>query len=159
MEVNLGSKAATRQRWDRKIAIQPIIKELRDEHPRANVDKLVKLLVERLREDDDALVALAEYAVRNALNSLEGYVRRERAGVMPHQRIERAADIAAAAKEAVDRILLLNLEMPNGKRMRYCTGEEMGKFGAGYSRIAKKVGKTKCVGQVLDENGVRELMA
>jgi hypothetical protein len=43
--------------------------------------------------------------------------------------------------------------------MRYCTGSEMEKFGAGYRAISRKVGKTKRVGEVLDEKGVQALMA
>lgn len=163
MEVNLGRKAATLQRWDRKLNIAAIIKEIQDEHPRVTSEaKLVQLLVERAREDEETLTAAMEYAVHNTLSAQEGYVRREQARrppSTPEQRQQRSEEIATAAKVAAQQILLLNQEMPNGKRMRFCTGEEMGKFGSGYTRIAKKVGKTKMVGAVLDEKAVRELMA
>jgi len=75
------------------------------------------------------------------------------------QRAQQKAQITEAAKEVANKILLLNQEMPNGKRMRYCTGAEMAKFGKGYKRIAKKVGSTKIVGSVLDESQVRDLMS
>lgn len=55
-------------------------------------------------------------------------------------------------------IVLLELPMPNGKAMRDCTGGEMAKFGNRYQRIAEKVGKTKTVGAVLNEDQVRTIL-
>ena len=55
-------------------------------------------------------------------------------------------------------IMLLYQTMPNGKTMRDCTGSEMAKFGKGYERIAERVGPDRKVGDVLDEEGVRQLM-
>lgn len=56
------------------------------------------------------------------------------------------------------RVRRLNQEMPNGKRMRYCTGREMATFGAGYQRIAKMVGPNAMVGSKLNEQQVRKAM-
>jgi hypothetical protein len=82
------------------------------------------------------------------------WLERRREQNREYNRRRRAAIISESLKS---QILLLNQEMPNGKRMRYCTGTEMAHFGRGYQRIAKKAG-VKMVGQVLDENEVRQLM-
>lgn len=64
---------------------------------------------------------------------------------------ERVASVKA-------QIVLLDLDMPNGKPMRACTGAEMARFGNRYQRIAEKVGKTKTVGDVLNEDQVKAIM-
>lgn len=68
----------------------------------------------------------------------------------------------AERRVSVDRIkaqiALLDLTMPNGKPMRDCTGQEMAMFGNRFQKVADKVGKAKLVGEVLDEDQVREIM-
>lgn len=67
-------------------------------------------------------------------------------------------------REAIERIkgqiVMLDFLMPigDGKAMRDCTGAEMAKLGNRYQKIADKVGKTKTVGEVLNEDQVRALM-
>lgn len=155
MELQTGKLAATRQSWSRD-SIRKIIAEIQAANPRAGHKQLVKLTAERMREDDDALIAAADYAVTAALNAQDDY-RKRQSGRSQRERAQREARIEATAESIKNQILLLNLEMPNGKRMRYCTGGEMAAFGKGYARIAKKAGN-KLVGQVLDEAGVRKLM-
>lgn len=158
MEASLGQRGATRQSWSRS-SIRAVIFELQTDNPLVDHDALVKLLAERMRDDDDALIAAADYAVTAAENAQDGYsrggARRRRS---PQESARERAEIAAAVENIKSQILLLNLEMPNGKRMRYCTGAEMAKFGKAYERIAKKVGSTKMVASVLSEAQVRALM-
>lgn len=72
---------------------------------------------------------------------------------------------AAKAKqtEMVERIkaqiVMLELDMPNGKKMKDCTGAEMAKFGNRYQKIADQVGKAKTVGSVLSEDQVKKILA
>jgi hypothetical protein len=60
--------------------------------------------------------------------------------------------------EAIKAQIMLDLDMPNGKKMRDCTGAEMARFGNRYQRIAEKVGKAKTVGSVLNEDQVKAIM-
>jgi hypothetical protein len=73
-------------------------------------------------------------------------------------RATEAADVEEAAGIYSREIALLSLVMPNGRTMADCTGTEMGGFGRGFVRLAKKVGERK-VGEVLSEAEVRELIA
>ncbi len=164
-EPNLGSKAATRQRWDRKINVQAIIREIQTENPRANEDRLIRLLAERMREDDDALIAGAEYAVHNALNSQRGYERqRDPVPATPAPRhVPSAREVEERKAEARERIedikaqiLLFNLPMANGKLARYCTGEELEHMGGAWTRVGKKIGKRGVLGQKMTEEEVRK---
>lgn len=153
----VGYHAATRQSWQRD-SIRSAIAELRAENPSATEESLVALFAKRLREDDDLLNAAAEYAVINAVNS----IARAAVARTPPSPQERAA-IAERQSEMVqsikEQIMLLNMEMPNGKRMRWCTGAEMQKFGGAFTKIGKRVGSTKLVGSVMDEKQVRQMMA
>lgn len=64
----------------------------------------------------------------------------------------------AVVESIKGQIMLLALTMPNGRAMSECTGSEMDKFGAAYKAIAKRVGPTKTVGNVLTEEQVRALV-
>lgn len=55
-------------------------------------------------------------------------------------------------------IVMLDLTMPNGKAMRDCTGAEMAKFGNRYQKISARVGKSGIVGEVLNEEQVRDII-
>jgi response regulator RpfG family c-di-GMP phosphodiesterase len=76
------------------------------------------------------------------------------------QKRERAAQVrsrvAERVREEAERILL-DLEMPNGKLLRDCTGRDCKRFGGWYQRFAEKVGPRKPVGDVLSEQDVRKL--
>ncbi len=155
--VDTASRGATRQSWARD-SIRAVFREIQVEHPKAGHGRLARLLADRMQEDPDALNAAADYIVKICLEALEGYERRQpRPPVDPVQREQRQADIVAAAAKIKEQILLLNLEMPNGKRMRYCTGTEMLSWGRGYAKIGKRVGN-KIVGQVLNEDEARSLL-
>jgi hypothetical protein len=150
---NLGTKGATIQSWSRPQSIRVIVHELQDADPRASESKLTQLLIERCRNDDDALAACCAYAVQNTLHSLASYARRK----TPAERSAQKSQIEAAAKQIAEKILVLNLEMPNGKRLRYCTGSYVAKLGGKFVRIGKKAG-TKMIGQVFGEKELRDLL-
>jgi hypothetical protein len=69
--------------------------------------------------------------------------------------VERKAVTAIAAK--VRQTVLLDLLMPNGVAMRYCTGTQMISFGSAYRAIGERVGDAM-VGEVIVEHEVRELL-
>lgn len=74
----------------------------------------------------------------------------DRAAAKQHQSI--------AVENIKAQIVMLDLTMPNGKSMRDCTGSEMATFGSRFQRIAEKVGKTKIVGAVLNEEQIKAIM-
>jgi hypothetical protein len=154
MHVTEAKYGAIRQSWSRD-SIRAVFAAIKAAKPRANHTILVKLLAERMAEDDDARLAAADYIVTNFLGAEISYSRK-RSARRTSEQIEQ--ETAEASENLTSQLLLLNLEMPNGKRMRHCTGNELAKFGKGYQRIASKVG-AKRVGEVLDENEVRKLMS
>jgi hypothetical protein len=172
MEMNLGKHGATQQGWARD-NIRQICREIQNEHPKAQQKELAELLSERLAGDYDARKAAATYIIANVLLAQEGYEKRNpspdeptlkpapRSVITPEQAAKRKQDVEAMAetiRHQIAKISLLNLEMPNGKRMRYCTGAEMIRFGGKYMSIGKKVGKTKTVGQCMDETTLHKIL-
>jgi SepF-like predicted cell division protein (DUF552 family) len=149
-------QAVTHQSWQ-KDSVRTIIAELRENHPKADEQRLIKLFAEKMKDDDILLNAAAEYLVMLAINSLERAKASQRFAEPAYRntREEKIKEIIAVGKET---ILFLNMEMPNGKRMRWCTGAEMQKFGGAFTKIGKRVGSTKTVGQVLDEKQVRQII-
>jgi len=157
-ETTAGVLGATRQTW-RARSVRDLLAEIITTNPQSSDRLLLEKFVEQLREDDDYFLAAAEYAFDNAMRAL----RREQARPTPQQRAELAAERAkhaAAHAKLVSRIkakVLLNLAMPNGKKLRDCTGEECRHFGGWCLRVAAKVGLAKLVGDVLSEQQVRAL--
>jgi len=67
---------------------------------------------------------------------------------------------AQIVKELGDRIrqtVLLDLVMPNDKKLRDCTGTECGKFSSAFAKLKDKVGR-RIVGKVLSESEVRNII-
>lgn len=72
------------------------------------------------------------------------------------------ASVKIKQREVIEQIkaqiVMLDLTMPNGKAMRECTGAEMAKFGDRYQKIADRVGRSGVVGEVLNEEQVRDII-
>ena len=160
MEAHLGTRAATRQSWNRD-SIREIFHELQRQHPKADNDRLTKLLYERVVDDETAGMAACAYIVKTMSNAQESYERNK-----PEPPARPTAEEIAARQEAdvVQRasikaqILLLNLPMPNGKLARNCTGAELIEIGGGWIKVGKKIGVRSILGQSLNEEELRKLI-
>jgi hypothetical protein len=150
---SLAIVPASRPRHRRPPDVSALVADLRRQHgKRASV-----ALYDLLLEDEAVARAVAAFVVER----LAAAASRRR--VMPsakeraaHQVAEKKAvkEIAAKVKETV----LLDLVMPNGVAMRYCSGTRMADFGKAYEKIAERVGAAM-VGEVMVEAEVRELLA
>jgi hypothetical protein len=153
----VAKQASTHQSWQ-KDSVRAAVAELKNSHPSLDEAGLIQLFAERMKADDTLLSAAAEYVVILAVNSLQRAASVRSDGTADVQ-ATRAVEREVVVANIKEQIMLLNLEMPNGKRMRWCTGAEMEKFGGAYVRIGKKVGKTKMVGSELSEQQVREIVS
>lgn len=125
-----------------------------------NPDRDRKELFDSFRETldeagDDYRRAVEWYFFVNMYDYL---VTSRRTPLDPMQRAEAKARQAETVERIKSQIVLLELDMPNGKKMKECTGGEMAKFGNRFQRIAEKVGKAKLVGDVLNEEQVKAIM-
>lgn len=160
MDMHTGYLAATRQTWRVK-TVRELVAEIIRENDAADEARIRREFRERVKDDNEYFLAVADYAFDAAWRALTI----QRNSPTAEDRALKAERAAADAKEYArkvasikDQVMLLNLEMPNGKRMRFCTGSEMAEFGKAYTKIAKRVGSTKLVGSVLSEQDVRRLL-
>jgi hypothetical protein len=163
MDLQVKGLAATRQTWRGK-TVRELLAEVIADNRNADENILRREFRARLRDDEEFFLAVADYAFDAAFRALTEQKQRhaptaEQRAATAAASAGRAAEHARVVKGLTEQILMLNLEMPNGKRMRYCTGSEMSTFGRAYEKIGRRVGKTKRVGEVLDEKQVRELMS
>jgi hypothetical protein len=148
-----GRRGADRQSWGRD-SIRVIIREIQVSEPKATETRLIALLCERMRDDDDALMAAAEYAVRNVLNSQEhAHANKTATPMTSEKRAERREEIEKIAKQKVQ-ILYLNWQMPNGKLARYCTGKYVASVCTPMAKAGKKAGN-KLMGQFYSEESLK----
>ncbi len=160
-DVDVGILAATRQSW-KKRSVRDVLVDVMAENPGVGEQKLLKKFVEHLEEDSGDLAVTAEYAFINTYRRLQAEPTAEERCNIAKQRVEKAKKVADAAcdhaekvKAIKEQIMLLNLEMPNGKKLSDCTGRECDRFGGWFKTLAKKVGATKRVGDIFDETKLR----
>jgi hypothetical protein len=152
----IARQAVTHQSWNKE-SVRTAVAELREKNPKADDAALARLFAERMRADDKLLEAAAEYVVILAVNSIERSII-TRTTNTPQARIVREAQQTSVVAAIKEHVMMINMEMPNGKRMRWCTGAEMVNFGGAFQKIGKKAGSTKTVGAVLDEKQVRQFL-
>jgi hypothetical protein len=159
----LGMHGATHGSWERD-AIRTIFRELQKEHPGSakNWRDMSRRLRDRCLEDPAALDAACDYIAKNFTEAQENYVKRAEAAATtrairsPEAIAERRAADAKAVESIKRQIALLNLPMANGKLARNCTGEELVAIGGKWVKVGKKIGATKILGQVMNEEEVQK---
>lgn len=76
---------------------------------------------------------------------------------------ERAASKARVAKvqeelaASIRPFIWLEMEMPNGKKLRHCTGAELAKFGGAFLEMSKHLKPTQVVDRHLSEADLRSI--
>jgi hypothetical protein len=139
--------------------IRKIISDLRGRH--RSEDKLVSALVSMCEEDRDVLKNFARYVIRQMADDDAGRSRRAAAQPTPAQREYHRVEAKKVAQKVAAKVaerIVLDLVMPNGTRMRYCTGAQMKGFGDAYTRIGEKVGDGNLVGEIMTEEEAKALL-
>lgn len=72
-------------------------------------------------------------------------------------RVEAKEKIAGEIKARVRNVVLLNLELPNGKTLRQSTGAECAKAGGFFAEVAKHVKATEVVDKHLTETDLQNI--
>jgi hypothetical protein len=158
MELQIGRYAATRQTWRSK-TVRELLTEIIAANPVASETLLRREFKEAVRGDEDYFAAVTDYAFDNAMRAIE--VAKEHKPLSAEDRAERARktaktleDHAKQVKSVKEQIITLNLEMPNGKRLRYCTLDYLYRLGGCYKAAGKK-GSQKRVGEIYNEEQFR----
>jgi hypothetical protein len=155
-----GTTGAKRTSWEHYNPRDLLLRLVRD-YPNADDKTLARHLRDCvLGDDQEYLLPILLYFVRNNKRALEEpETRVRRMHVRDTEKHTRVAQIrnrlTEHVREEAERILL-DLEMPNGKPLRDCTGRDCARFGGWYQRLADRVGPRKLVGNVLSEQDVRK---
>lgn len=154
-----GTLPQTRQTWRGK-PVRELFADLINKYPDAGEEALRRHFHEEARNNAEYLDAIIDYAFDAAFRA---YARQtEREPVTAAQRASVTAVRAAEARAHAERveyikeqIILLNQEMPNGKRARNCTLDYMYRLGGVYRKIGKR-GSARLVGAVYNEEQYRQ---
>jgi hypothetical protein len=159
MDTNvIGNLPQTRQTWRSK-PVRELFADIVADNPNADEEKLRKLFRNEALSDEDYLDAIIDYAFDAAWRAYE-----RQAPALPPTAREKAAAARKKAEEleahaekvrfVKEQIILLNQEMPNGKRARNCTLDYMYRLGGAYRRIGK-LNSRKLVGATYNEEDYR----
>lgn len=161
-EIHTGEQGAKRQSWYPSNP-RALLKGLIDDNPKASEATLKRMLKEVLLQEQDYLDAVVDYWFGNNLRSI---VAEEPAPKRP--RPAAAAKIVNDVKKNViahiersTKLALLDLVLPNGKKLRNATGADCKglapKIGVWLGQVARKLQPSQTVGKVLSEKEVREI--
>jgi hypothetical protein len=148
---SLAVVSTSQSRTRRSPDVGALVASLRKEHGKQAAAALYDLILE-----DEALArAVAVFVI-------EKLAAAPRRRVMPSakERAEHQVAEKAAVEGLVEKVkaTVLDTVLPGGKLLRFATGAEVAELGAGYARIAAKVGPDCFVGEVLCEKDAAALL-
>lgn len=145
-----------------------MLKRLIDERPTDSEEDLLGPLLELLGVPDagDALRAVVSYWLTNNRRALLIENSQACRPVQPAP-VEPAAEASAVSKN-IDKLkshikakaaemVLLDLALPSGKKLRDSTGRECARAGGWFAKIAAKVAPQQVVGKIMSEDAVRAI--
>jgi hypothetical protein len=170
-----GTRGHTRTTWDH--GLRGLFRRLREENPRASKAALQALFMTEYLRDDDLMEAAGIRVFGNDWSSWHGQQdedaepqsqprsvparqqqdvrQRQSAPVVPRPRRDPA--VAAALVASIRTTILLDLLMPNGKRLRDCTGTECSQAGGWLVQVGTRIGSDGIVGERMSEAELRDL--
>lgn len=162
MAIQIGTKGAKVQSWKSANPREMLVRMM-DESPGTSRETLLEEFRGEVRKrgNDSYLDVIIDYWFANNFYSLTAD-RPERKAEARAQKADQVETIKTKLKAKIveeARVILLDLMMPNGRRLAECTGAECGRMskrvGTWLSNIAGAVRPSEVVGDVLDEAAVR----
>jgi hypothetical protein len=141
-----GVRGHTRSTWRDESHLRGLLLKLKNKRPNATRKELEDLFMSAAQADAamvDESVQPQRQPQRKAAPAVSAFV---------------SDDEVVAAKVRFAKIILLDLVMPNGKKLRDCTGNECGEFGGWLLKIKERVGSA-IVGDELSEKQLAKIFA
>lgn len=123
----------------------------------ADADRLFSKWSEEMREDDDLLEAALRHAFTNMLASIDRDQKRAVAVRSAPQTKTAQRVHVEALKSKIRQVVLLDIELPNGKRLREATFADCRLAGGWFIKVAKKGRGTAVVGETLNEADLQRI--
>jgi hypothetical protein len=156
--LDLGVIGAKRQSW--KTNPQELLRRIMEQNPTASRSDIFNEFKTALDKRPACLEGVIEYWFSNYFRRLDGVNPKERDRLRDKEKDRLGSALDGKLKEYAG-IVLLEMLMPNGKKLRDCTGAECkelsSKIGAWLLRVSKQVKPDALVGDVLTEKQVRTL--
>lgn len=138
--------AATLRRRARRDPLA-VMHELRTENPQRSKNWIIAAWKDRIAADPDLQDAVNDYAAANCWSQLESSDKQKSPAPKTGEQIaEERERIARVVGDAAKKLTLLELVMPNGKKLRNCTFKECGEFGSWFKILATKGRPSEKVG-------------
>jgi hypothetical protein len=151
LNIDPGVKGQTRSTWRDPTHLRGLLMKLVRLYPDASRDELEELFLIEAKTQD----SLIDEALRRAFDN--DFARMEQPSPRPRKKLTEA-EIAAAA-ERLKAIVLLDLILPNGKKLGDCTGKECRAAGGWLIEVGARVGDRGVVGETLNEAEVAKIFA
>ena len=138
-----GAKAQSRHVTSPRACIQQLI----ETNPKSRQEKLLRLFITEARRNDTMLEAALEYCfTNNYMSLLRGMKEAQKPDEVREAEAKKEEEIRATLKERhAEKVrdegvrqaqeILMNLQMPNGKRLRNCTFKECERMGKKQSHL------------------------
>lgn len=149
---NPGQKGQTRSTWRDKNHLRGVLLRLMTDNPTAEKEHLESLYLKLVLKSPE----LKEEAIRRCFANDLAMINQGKINTKIHN-IRSKTQIVKEIGEKIRQTVLLDLVMPNDKKLRDCTGTECGKFSSAFAKLKDKVGR-RVVGKVLTESEVRKII-
>ena len=149
--------AAANRRRDQANPME-LLAGLAEQFPKDGEESLFLKWSEKIDSDDELLEAVKRHTFTNLLSALRR--NHGRAAASPALRAEAAAkthEEAIKITETIKRVVFLNLILPNGKALRYCTFAECAAAGGWFTKVGKLGKPTQIVGQTVSEERLQKI--
>jgi hypothetical protein len=153
-----GTLGAFRATW-RKGNPRALLETIINKNPKASENDIYKLFWTEIEDDKELLRAITGYWLDHNYRSLTRPISQPNNGQKP-ARAQRIMEAQQQLKERIvheTRVMLLDLIMPNEKKLSDCTGKECCQFGGWLQLVGHKVPATKTVGETLTEKQLQSL--
>lgn len=152
-DMSTGVYGAKVQSW-RRANPRNLLRCLMEENPKSGKDEIFRKFRSELkgRNRDDLISSIVEYWLTNNYHSL---IPKDKTS-----REKRRSDIdqmKSSMKVNAVKMVLMDLPMFNGKRLRDCTGKDCRKAGGWLTKIASMINAKDIVGQVMSESDLRRI--
>jgi hypothetical protein len=144
-----------------EVSPMAVLARMRQDDPTAGYEYLRGKWSEYVEARQDHLNAVLDYSFHNYWSQLDDSERKTKAKeARTSADAQRKERIVAEGKEvasAVSNIVLMNLELPNGKALKDSTFSECAKAGGFFSKVAKMGKPNASVGKSMDEAALRKV--
>lgn len=156
--VDTGITGAKRQSW-RHDNPRDLLKVIIDNNTQASKEELLELFTQKVFEKGNRalLETIIEYWFANNLHSLFISDSKLKRQFMAPQ-IKKVKDQIRQRIKVAAGVILMDMVMPNKKRLRDCSGAECATVGGWLSIVAARMPPAALVGQAFDEKTLRAIL-